>query len=71
MNYYPRIYKPVLRRLLEPGQYASHAFQDKLAEYGMVCSMSRKGNCWDTQSKIGLNVWPGLTRAGIGPLPWR
>lgn len=28
-------------------QYASHAFQDKLAEFGMVCSMSRKGNCWD------------------------
>ena len=28
-------------------QYASHAFQDKLKEYGMLCSMSRKGNCWD------------------------
>lgn len=28
-------------------QYASHAFQSKLTEYGMVCSMSRKGNCWD------------------------
>lgn len=28
-------------------QYASHAFQEKLTEYGMVCSMSRKGNCWD------------------------
>ena len=28
-------------------QYASHAFQGRLAEYGMVCSMSRKGNCWD------------------------
>jgi transposase InsO family protein len=28
-------------------QYASHAFQDKLKEYGMICSMSRKGNCWD------------------------
>jgi len=28
-------------------QYASHAFQAKLKEYGMVCSMSRKGNCWD------------------------
>lgn len=28
-------------------QYASHAFQQKLTEYGMVCSMSRKGNCWD------------------------
>jgi putative transposase len=28
-------------------QYASHAFQHKLKEYGMTCSMSRKGNCWD------------------------
>jgi len=28
-------------------QYASHAFQAKLTEYGMICSMSRKGNCWD------------------------
>ena len=28
-------------------QYASHAFRDKLAEYGMLGSMSRKGNCWD------------------------
>ena len=28
-------------------QYASHVFQAKLAEYGMICSMSRKGNCWD------------------------
>nr|ALV86785.1 transposase [uncultured bacterium P11N2] len=28
-------------------QYASHAFQARLQEYGMVCPMSRKGNCWD------------------------
>ena len=28
-------------------QYASQVFQDKLTEYGMTCSMSRKGNCWD------------------------
>lgn len=28
-------------------QYASHAFQARLKEYGMTCSMSRKGNCWD------------------------
>ena len=28
-------------------QYASRTFQNKLAEYGMTCSMSRKGNCWD------------------------
>jgi len=28
-------------------QYASHGFRSKLAHYGMTCSMSRKGNCWD------------------------
>jgi putative transposase len=33
---------------LRPGsQYASMAYQGKLAEFGMTCSMSRKGNCWD------------------------
>ena len=44
------------RRHPEPGlihhsdrgsQYASHLFQALLAQYGMTCSMSRKGNCWD------------------------
>ena len=28
-------------------QYASEMFQSKLTEYGMTCSMSRTGNCWD------------------------
>jgi putative transposase len=28
-------------------QYACHAFQAWLKAYGMICSMSRKGNCWD------------------------
>jgi transposase InsO family protein len=28
-------------------QYASHAYQALLSQYGVVCSMSRKGNCWD------------------------
>ena len=28
-------------------QYAGRAFQDKRKEYGMTCSMRRKGNCWD------------------------
>jgi transposase InsO family protein len=28
-------------------QYASNDYQDALAEQGIVCSMSRKGNCWD------------------------
>jgi putative transposase len=28
-------------------QYASHAYQKVLKKHGMICSMSRKGNCWD------------------------
>lgn len=28
-------------------QYCSHAYQRLLKRYGFVCSMSRKGNCWD------------------------
>ncbi len=28
-------------------QYASELYQDLLAEHGFVCSMGRKGNCWD------------------------
>ena len=28
-------------------QYASELYQDLLNKHGFVCSMSRKGNCWD------------------------
>lgn len=28
-------------------QYASKGFQSLLLKYGVICSMSRKGNCWD------------------------
>jgi transposase InsO family protein len=37
-------------------QYASLVFQAKLKVYGMICSMSRKGSCWDnapTESWFG------------------
>jgi transposase InsO family protein len=28
-------------------QYASDSFQELLTQHGLVCSMSRQGNCWD------------------------
>jgi hypothetical protein len=37
-------------------QYVNLIFQAKLKVYGMICSMSRKGNCWDnapTESWFG------------------
>lgn len=38
---------PVLRRPIEPKQYASEAFQEELKRHGFRQSMSRKGNCYD------------------------
>ena len=37
-------------------QYASALYQELLDEHGFVCSMSRKGKCWDTQSIIVGNA---------------
>jgi putative transposase len=37
----------VLRRPVEPKQYAAHDYRRLLDEHGMLCSMSRKGDCWD------------------------
>lgn len=28
-------------------QYCSNDYQKMLKDYGLICSMSRKGNCWD------------------------
>jgi transposase InsO family protein len=47
-------------------QYCSGLFQDTLKAYGMRSSMSRRGACWDTQSKIAPKRRTDLTRAGIG-----
>jgi transposase InsO family protein len=46
----------IVRRLPDAGlvhhsdrgcQYASGDYRNVLAEHGLTCSMSRKGNCWD------------------------
>jgi transposase InsO family protein len=50
-------------------QYASQDFRGVLKDYGITASMSRRGDCWDTQSKISLSAAFGLTRAGIGVMP--
>ena len=46
--------------------YASHAFQGKLKAYGMICSMSRKGNCWDNApTESGFNSFKNERGHGI------
>lgn len=38
----------------EPEQYASADYRRELAAHGMVCSMSRKGDCWDAVAGLVL-----------------
>lgn len=39
--------KGVIHHSDRGSQYASHEYQKLLKQYGMVCSMSKKGDCWD------------------------
>ena len=43
-------------------QYCSHSFQDALTSYGMRPSMSRKGNCWESEhrSDAPKSLWGSL-----------
>jgi putative transposase len=36
-----------LRRPVESTLYASGDYQQALAQHGIVCRMSRRGDCWD------------------------
>ena len=37
----------MLRRPIEPAQYASGPYREVLGRHGIRQSMSRKGDCWD------------------------
>lgn len=44
-------------------QYCSHDFQDALSGYGMRCSISRKGDCWD--NAVSESLWGSLKVARL------
>lgn len=39
-------------------QYASHEYRQALAHHGMICSMSRRGDCWD--NAVAESFWGTL-----------
>jgi len=43
-------------------QYASDDSQQMLEKYGMICSMSRKGNCWDNAV---IESWNGTLKTEL------
>ena len=47
MTFYDRLTQRLLRGPVESTQYASGDYQRVLAQHGIVCSMSRRGDCWD------------------------
>jgi transposase InsO family protein len=48
-------------------QYASQAFRTKLQEYGMACSLSRKGNCWENAVSVKANARIAIRRNNNAP----
>ena len=57
-----------MRRPLEPGQYAAEAYQRVLREHGIVCSMSRTGDCWD--NAVTESFFATLKTELIHRQPW-
>ena len=49
-------------------QYASHDHRDALRSSGIVCSMSRKGDCWD--NAVVESFFATLTKELIHRRPW-
>jgi putative transposase len=49
-------------------QYASHDYREALRKNGIVCSMSRKGNCWD--NAVVESFFATLKKDLIHRRPW-
>ena len=62
---------PVMIHSDQGSQFGSDDFNRWCKYNYLVPSMSRRGNCWDTQFKISLSAAFGLTRAGTGVMPLR
>ena len=61
MSSFDRLSQAVLRRQVEPRQYACHAYRELLDEHGIRASMSRKGDCWD--NAVAESFFATLERA--------
>lgn len=50
-------------------QYACHDFRKLLTKYGMLSSMSRKGNCWD--NAVAESFFSTIKRELLGQRIWK
>ncbi|NTX03888.1 DDE-type integrase/transposase/recombinase [Myxococcus sp. CA040A] len=52
-----------MRRPIEFATYASEDYQHALARHGIVCSMSRRGNCYDNAA---MESWFSTLKNELG-----
>lgn len=50
-------------------QYCSHEYQALIKRYGFICSMSRKGNCWDNAPMEAF--WGKMKTECLYDIPFR
>ena len=60
--------REVLRRPVEPKQYASSRYREALDARGIECSMSRRANCWD--NAVAESFFGTLKNELIYRRPW-
>jgi len=49
-------------------QFTSYAYQKRLSDNHMICSMSRKGNCWD--NAVAESLWATIKRELVDDERW-
>ena len=49
-------------------QYCAHDYQKLLCQFGMVASMSRKGDCWENEVSVKANTRSVLCRNYNAPI---
>jgi putative transposase len=49
-------------------QYTGYAYQKRLSDNHMTCSMSRKGNCWD--NAVAESLWATIKRELVDGEQW-
>jgi putative transposase len=50
-------------------QYTGHAYQKRLSDLHLTCSMSRKGNCWD--NAVAESLWATIKRELVDGEQWQ
>lgn len=73
MSSYYRSNSPVLHRLVEPGQFTSIRYGERLAEIGATPSVGTVGDSYDNALAETVNGYykTELVRGPARPGPWR